>query len=156
HVFASTNRGERWELRGRAGHRLDGVIQQIVPDLRDAKRVLAGVWFRDAPNGGVFESVNGGRTWKAAGLEEEAVRAMAQSASDPKVWVAGTRRGVFRSEDDAKTWQRITPAEDAELMNVDSLAIDPSDAKAIYVGTYHLPWKTTDAGKTWNAISAGM
>jgi photosystem II stability/assembly factor-like uncharacterized protein len=156
HVFASGDRGEHWELRGRAGSRLDGVVQRIVPDGRNAKRLLAAVWFRNEAGGGVFESVDAGSTWKLAGLGDEAVRALEQSPSDAKVWIAGTRSGVFRSMDDARTWQRITRADDPELQNIDSLAFDPRDAQTIYVGTYHLPWKTTDGGKTWHSISEGM
>jgi photosystem II stability/assembly factor-like uncharacterized protein len=156
HIFASSDRGEHWALRGRAGGRLDGVVQRIVPDARDAKRLLAALWFREVAKGGVFESIDAGESWRLIGLGEEAVRALEQSASDPKVWVAGTRTGVFRSADDGRNWHRITQADDAELQNVDSLAIDPHDAHTIYVGTYHLPWKTTDGGKTWNSIGAGM
>src|SRR5262249_8361914 len=135
HVFASGDRGEHWELRGRAGDRLDGVVQRIVPDARNANRVLAALWFRENASGGVFESTDGARSWKLAGLQDEAVRALEQSASDPQVWFAGTRTGVFRSDDDAKSWQRITRADDPELQNVDSLAVDPRDSQTIYVGT---------------------
>jgi photosystem II stability/assembly factor-like uncharacterized protein len=156
HVFASDDRGEYWELRGRAGDRLDGVVQRIVPDARNRSRVLAAVWFRNSRNGGVFESTDGARSWKLVGLKDEAVRALEQSSSDPRTWVAGTRTGVFRSIDDARSWQRITRVDDPELANVDSMAVDPRDAQTIYVGTYHLPWKTTDGGKSWNLISAGM
>src|SRR5215471_4206347 len=156
HVFASADRGEHWELRGRAGDRLDGVVVRIVPDPRAASRLLAALWFRGSAGGGVFESKDGGRSWKLAGLGDQAVRALEQSLSEPKVWVAGTRTGVFRSVDDARSWQRITRADDLELQNVDSLAVDPRDSQTIYVGTYHLPWKTTDGGANWNAISAGM
>ena len=156
HIFASGDRGEHWALRGRAGGRLDGVVQRIVSDARDAKRLLAAVWFREVAKGGIFESVDAGKSWALIGLGGESVRALEQSASEPKVWVAGTRTGVFRSADDGQSWLRITQAGDAELQNVDSLAIDPRDARTIYVGTYHLPWKTTDGGKTWNSISVGM
>src|SRR5262245_44727662 len=156
HVFASSDRGEHWELRGRAGDRLDGVVQGIVPDARNSERMLAAMWFRDSAGGGIFESTDGARNWKLTGLRDEPVRALEQSLSDPEVWVAGTRTGVFRSDDDAGSWRRITRADDTELQNVDSLAVDPRDAQTIYVGTYHLPWKTTDGGKTWNSISTGM
>jgi len=156
HVFASRDRGGHWELRGRAGDRLDAVVQRIVVDSRNPNRMLAAVWFRDSRAGGVFESADGAKTWKLAGLGSEAVRALEQSASDAAVWMAGTRSGVFRSTDDAKSWQRITPVEDPELQNIDSLAIDPRDPQTVYVGTYHLPWKTTDGGKNWHSISAGM
>jgi photosystem II stability/assembly factor-like uncharacterized protein len=156
HVFRSVTRGQPWELRGRVGGRLDGVVQQIVPDAVDRNRVLAAVWFRGSPGGGVFESSDGGQDWRLAGLAEETVRTLEQSPSAPTVWLAGTRSGVFRSADNARSWQRITPANDPELQNVDSVAVDPEDPETIYVGTYHLPWKTTDGGKTWNAIGAGM
>lgn len=156
HVFASQDYGEHWELRGRAGERVDGVIQRLVTDTAHKERVLAAVWFRDAPGGGVFESVDGARHWKAAGLQGEVVRALEQSPSQPKVWVAGTRNGVFRSEDDARSWQKISPVNDPELQDIDSLAIDPRDVLTLYVGTYHLPWKTVDGGKTWHPIAEGM
>ena len=156
HVFRSVDRGEHWELRGRAGGRPDGVVQQIVPDAADHRRVLAAVWFRSSAGGGVFESPDGGQHWRLAGLTGEAVRTLEQSPSKPSVWLAGTRSGVFRSTDDARSWQRITPANDPELQNVDSLAVDPEDPETIYVGTYHLPWKTVDGGKTWNSIGSGM
>ena len=158
HIFASADRGEHWALRGRAGARLDGVVQRLVVDNRDSGRVLAAVWFQDpsAGGGGVFESLDGARHWKLAGLSGEAVRALEHSESLPNIWVAGTRSGVFRSTDNALTWQRITPADDRELQNVDSLAVDPGDPQIVYVGTYHLPWKTADGGKTWSSIASGM
>lgn len=156
HVFASADRGEQWELRGRAGGRPDGVVCRIVPDQRNAQRLVAAVWFRNAAGGGVFESLDGARTWNLAAFGDEAVRALEQSPSDSKIWIAGTRSGVFRSTDDAKSWQRITRANDPELQNIDSLAFDPHDPQTIFVGTYHLPWKTIDGGKTWNSISEGM
>jgi photosystem II stability/assembly factor-like uncharacterized protein len=157
HIFGSSNRGERWELRGRVSSRLDGVVQRIVADRGKRDRLLAAVWFQGATQGGaLFESLDGGRHWSAAGLSGEAVRALEHSESDPRVWVAGTRSGVFRSVDDARSWQRISRADDPELQNIDSLAIDPTNPEIIYVGTYHLPWKTPDGGKTWSSIASGM
>jgi len=157
HIFGSSNRGERWELRGRVSGRLDGVVQRIVADGAKRDRLLAAVWFQGATEGGaLFESLDGGWHWSAAGLPGEAVRALQHSESDPRVWVAGTRSGVFRSVDDARSWQRVTRADDPELQNIDSLAIDPTNPEIIYVGTYHLPWKTLDGGKTWSSIASGM
>ena len=70
--------------------------------------------------------------------------------------VAGALDGVFRSRDAGKTWEMITPANDPELRNFDSLAIDPRDPEIIYAGTFHLPWKTVDGGRDWAAIHEGM
>jgi len=148
HVFAFAARGSHWELRGRAGGRLDGVVQSLIVDPGDPNRLYAGIWYLDpSAGGGVFQTSDGGRTWQPAGLAGEAVRALRQSATDPRILVAGTRNGVFRTIDRGSHWQRISPAENIELRNVDSVAIDPKNPSVIYSGTYHLPWKRpTPAG----------
>jgi photosystem II stability/assembly factor-like uncharacterized protein len=162
HVFASDDGGEHWELRGRAGLRLDSVVTAILVDPRDARALYASTWTRDpAAGGGVFRSGDGGRTWAAAGLAGQAVRAlaMARPAADAAAnvtLVAGTLDGVYRTRDSGKTWARISPEGDPELSNLDSIAIDPANADVIYVGTFHLPWKTTDGGLHWAPIHSGM
>lgn len=157
HVFASQDAGRHWELRGRAGTRFDAVVQQLLVDTHNSQRLFAAVWFQDpAAGGGVFRSEDAGHTWTLSGLRGEAVRALEQSTSQPGVLIAGTRSGVFRSPDAGENWERISPAGDTEIRNIDSLAVDPRDPRVIYAGTYHLPWKTLDAGKTWTPASAGL
>ena len=157
HVFASEDGANTWEPRGRVGTRTDAVVTRLVVDARDKKRVFAAVWYQ-APGagGGVFQSEDEGRSWRLAGLEDEAVRALEIAPSQPAVLIAGTRSGVFRSRDGGTKWERISPPGDAELRNVDSLAIDPENPEIIYAGTYHLPWKTTDGGATWKPIPSGL
>jgi photosystem II stability/assembly factor-like uncharacterized protein len=157
HVFFSGDGAESWELRGRVGTRVDGVVTSLVADPHAGSRVYAAVWYQAAgAGGGVFRSDDGGRTWSLLGLPNEAVRALEMASANPEVLIAGTRSGVFRSRDAGKNWERISPEGDAELRNVDSLAIDPANADLIYVGTYHLPWKTQDGGKSWTPVAAGM
>ena len=157
HIFASEDRGGRWELRGRVGSRTDAVIAGLAADPHAPGKVFAAAWFREAgAGGGVFRSGDGGRTWQPSGLQGEAVRALEFSASQPETIVAGTRSGVFRSPDTGTTWERLSPPGDPELRNVDSIAVDPAQPDLIYAGTYHLPWKTTDGGKTWKSIAAGL
>lgn len=157
HIFASEDRGAHWELRGRAGTRTDAIVAEIAPDPREPRRVFAAVWFREAgAGGGVFRSDDGGTSWRPSGLQGEAVRALEFAPSQPETLVAGTRSGVFRSTDAGQTWERISPVNDPELRNVDSIAMDPGAPAVIYAGTYHLPWKTTDGGKTWRPVAAGL
>jgi photosystem II stability/assembly factor-like uncharacterized protein len=157
HIFGSDDSGANWALLGRVSTRLDAVITAIVVDPQNSDVLFASAWTRDqAAGGGVFRSDDSGRTWRDAGLAGQAVRALAISASDPNVLVAGTLDGIYRLDDASKSWERISPAGDEELRNLDSLAIDPRNPLTIYAGTFHLPWKTTDGGRTWRAIHDGM
>jgi photosystem II stability/assembly factor-like uncharacterized protein len=157
HVFAREGPSSSWELRGRIGRRTDAVVSRLLVDPSQDSAVFAAVWNQQpGSGGGVFHSDDAGKTWTLLGLQEEAVRALEISPSQPKVIIAGTRSGVFRSTDAGTNWERISPAGDAELRNLDSLAIDPRDENIIYAGTYHLPWKTTDGGKTWRPVINGL
>jgi len=157
HIFSSEDTGGHWILLGRASSRTDAVITAIVVDPRDGNLLYASSWARDsATGGGAFRSADGGRTWIAAGLAGQAVRALVMAPSDSSILVAGTLDGVYRSLDASKTWERISPEQHAELRNIDSLAVDPRFPQTIFVGTFHLPWKTSDGGRTWLPIHAGM
>ena len=156
HVFASTDEGGHWQLLSRIGTGQDDVITHIVVDRRDSKRLYASTWALYSGGGGVYRSDDGGRTWNIIGLAHETVRALAQSANNPKLLLAGSLTGVYRSQDEGATWERITPQGHADLRNFDSVAFDPKDDNVIYAGTYHLPWKTSNGGKDWFPIIKGM
>ena len=105
HILGSEDSGAHWTLLGRASSRLDAVITAIVVDPRDGNTLFTSSWTRDAAaGGGVYRSVDGGRTWSAAGLAGQAVRALAMAPSDPNMLVAGTLDGISR--DAGKTWQQ--------------------------------------------------
>ncbi len=156
HVFSSTDEGQHWNLLSRIGAGQDDVITHIIVDPRDSNRLYASTWTLYSGGGGVYRSDDTGRTWKLIGLPKETVRALAQSPTNPKLFVAGSLTGVYRSLDDGNTWERITPANHQDLRNFDSVAFDPKDENIIYAGTYHLPWKTVDGGKNWSPVVKGM
>ena len=158
HVFGSEDGGRRWQLLGLAGAAHNAIVTAILVDPRDSDVLLASIWTREkqGEGGGIYRSTDRGRSWHPAGLVGHAVRAFVAAPSDPDTLVAGALDGVFRSRDAGKTWEMITPANDPELRNFDSLAIDPQDPEIIYAGTFHLPWKTVDGGRDWAAIHEGM
>ena len=156
HVFTSSDEGAHWQLLSRIGTGQDDVITHIIVDSRDSKRLFASTWSLYTGGGGVYRSNDTGRTWQNIGLAHETVRALAQSPTHPKTWLAASLTGVYRSTDEGANWERITPAKHDDLKNFDSVAFDPRDDNVIYAGTYHLPWKTTDGGKNWSPISKGM
>ena len=156
-VYESRNSGKEWERLARVGKRDDLVLDNIVVDADDSKHLLVGAWVLGSADGGLYVSHDGGLTWSSnAGMRGESIRSLAMSTAEPKVLVAGTLKGVYRSEDRGVSWKLISPAGSRELHEVESIAIDPTDSKIIYAGTWHLPWKTSDGGAHWQNIKQGV
>jgi photosystem II stability/assembly factor-like uncharacterized protein len=156
-VYESHNGGENWIRLSEIAKRNDLVIDHILPDARFPQRLVVGAWIADHPDGGIFISEDGGKSWTdVVQMHGQSVLALARSPSDPNMIVAGTLQGVFRSSDNGIHWSQISPVGSTEIHEIESLAIDPKDPQVIYAGTWHLPWKTTDGGAHWVSIKRGI
>src|SRR2546426_7535270 len=125
---------------------------------------------------GVYKSTDGGKTWKHIGLED--TRQISRIRVHPKnpdivyvaaqghVWGPNEQRGVFRSKDGGKIWEKILYRSDKA--GACDLIIDPTNPNNIYAGfweVYRKPWtlgsggpgsgilKSTDGGDTWTEIT---
>ncbi|HEV2619121.1 MAG TPA: hypothetical protein VGU23_04195 [Acidobacteriaceae bacterium] len=159
-IFQSRDGGKTWQRLSRVDDRDDLVIDNILVDSENPRRLIIGAWVLSDlshPDGGLYISEDGGKTWVSQpDMRGQSIRALAAAPSDRKIFVAGSIEGVFRSTDSGAHWQRISPKDNAEIHEIESLAIDPSDPNVIYAGTWHLPWKTTDGGATWTSIKEGI
>lgn len=156
-IYDSQDGGSSWKRLARVGKRDDLVLDHIQVDRSDPKHLLAGVWVLGQTGGGLYQSRDEGRSWsEVADLKGQSIRSLAGAASDPKIFVAGTLDGVYRTIDGGEHWKLISPEGSKEIHEVESVAIDPKDPRVIYAGTWHLPWKTSDGGEHWNNIKDGV
>src|SRR5579859_1117834 len=156
-IYQSLDGGKTWVRYVRIGKGNDYVVDHILFDPQQFGVIYVAAWTLEREGGSVFKSTDDGHTWEPLkAMEGKSIRAIAISASNPKVLVAGALDGVFRSRNGGETWERVSPDASTEIKNVESIAIDPTDPDILYAGTWHLPWKTTDGGKTWHNIKNGV
>lgn len=125
---------------------------------------------------GVYKSTDAGRTWKLMGLEKTG--RISRVVIDPKnpdiVLVAALghaygpqpERGVFRTTDGGKTWERVLFTD--EHSGCAHLEMDPNNPKVLFAGMWPLEihtwgresggpgsglFKSTDGGVTWKRLS---
>ncbi|HSP15242.1 MAG TPA: glycosyl hydrolase [Thermoanaerobaculia bacterium] len=129
-----------------------------------------------SPGGGLWKSTDAGKSWTKIGLEDsqQIARIRVHPSNPDLVYVAALghafgpndMRGVYRSKDGGKSWERIL------FVNRDSgavdLMMDPSNARILYASTWRFRrgpsffesggegsalWKSTDGGDTWKELS---
>lgn len=155
-LLRSDNAGESWRLLPFPPG-APGVFNSLIIDPTGPGHFYAGLDAGDSGDSGVYESKDGGETWRALpGIRGRRIESLAMSPSDSRVLSAGTSQGVYFSADGGESWQRISRENDPEMHDITALAFDPADSKIIYAGTPHLPWKTVDGGASWRSIHDGL
>jgi len=99
-LYETTDGGKGWNRIG--GTLPDQMIMAMVLD-----RTRKGVLYL-AGRDGVHRSEDGGTTWKTLnkGLATTNIRSIAQSATDPSLFYAGTNgSGLYRSKDAGELWE---------------------------------------------------
>jgi hypothetical protein len=142
-VYRSSNGGLRWSTsnRGMIAETDENAmalgVNALAVDPGSPGRLLA------ATARGLYESRDGAGHWIRLGLPEPFVlSALVRS----KTIYAGTNRGLFRSLDDGRDWEKIAPHE------VRAIAIDPIRPDIVYIGTGSGLFRSDDGGKEWRLI----
>jgi len=179
-IFKSEDGGNTWhraDSRDWHGQR----FVSLALDPRNPQRLFVGVAYgrdrqRHTLRGGVWRSLDAGRTWTKVGDIPERPR-IALAPSDPRIIYVGERDyssvgrgGVWRSDDGGDTWHLLAERLDAGFGNlkrtyIGALAVDPRDANVAYAASvdegYDLSsgkgvFVTHDGGKTWRPMNEGL
>ena len=128
---------------------------------------------------GVYRSDDAGDTWKHLGLKKtERIKRIVVDPNDPDVacvcalgkeWGPNPERGVFKTTDGGKSWDKILYVD--EDTGCADLAMENDNPRIMYAGMWTFrrkPWrfddggkntaiyKTTDGGATWKKIMKGL
>lgn len=128
---------------------------------------------------GVYKTLDGGKSWKNMGLKNS--RQIGMIAIDPRntnvvyvaaegsVWGPGPERGLYKTTDGGKTWNKVLNI--SENTGVNNVIIDPRNPDILYAtseqrrrhdftkiggGPESGIWKSTDAGANWEKLSSGL
>src|SRR6516225_9535323 len=111
-LYLSGDGGGSWTRLVHLGSAAEMVLDHIVIDPANPRNIFIAAWNAQDPNndGDLYRSKDGGRTWDLlADMHGQSIRALAMSASDSRILVAGVLDGVFRSGDGGDNWERISP-----------------------------------------------
>ena len=128
---------------------------------------------------GVYKSTDGGKTWKNQGLKNtyQIARVRVNPKNPDVVFVAALghvfgsnpERGIFRSKDGGKTWEKVLSVSDKT--GASDLCMDPSNPRILYAAfwqVYRKPWtlesggpeggiwRSSDGGDTWKKLAGGL
>jgi len=128
---------------------------------------------------GIYKSTDAGQTWEWMGLRDTGqISTVRVNPTNPDLvyvaalgnpFVPNPDRGVFRSKDGGKTWQKVLYLSDD--LGAADLELQPGNPNVIFACMWHgqrKPWtiisgaleggiyKSTDGGDTWNKLAGGL
>ena len=128
---------------------------------------------------GVYRSDDGGETFRHVGLvETRHIGKVLIHPRDPEVayvaalgnlWRGNEERGVYRTQDGGRTWERVLYVD--EFTGAVDLVMDPQDPKILYAATYQRlrrTWglngggpgsgihRSVNGGDTWRELTNGI
>ena len=128
---------------------------------------------------GVYKSTDAGKTWTHLGLADtqqiSRVRVHPRNpdlvyvAAQGHVWGSNAERGVFRSKDGGKTWEKVLFV--SNKTGASDLAMDSANPRILYAAFWQVNrkpwalesggseggiWRSADGGDTWKKLEGGL
>jgi photosystem II stability/assembly factor-like uncharacterized protein len=181
-VWKTTNNGVTFEPVFDAQPRLSIGAVAVAPSNSKVVWVGTGEAYcaRSSSSGdGIYKSTDAGRTWTNVGLRDtHHIARLAVHPGDPDtvyvaamghLFTANAERGVFKTSDGGKTWQKVLYVN--EKIGAIDIVMVKSRPDTLYAAMYdkvRLPWhyelggpesaiyKTTNGGRTWERLGGGL
>jgi photosystem II stability/assembly factor-like uncharacterized protein len=180
-IFKTTDGGVNWEPVSDGQPFGTGTVGALAVSQSDPNVVYAGmgescIRGNFSHGDGVYKSVDAGKTWRRAGLEDSRIigRILVHPKNPDLVYVAALghaagpneQRGVFRSKDGGKTWERVLFK--SNKAGAVDLSMDATNPNVLYAAIWEVKrtpyslesggpdsglYKSTDGGDTWTEIS---
>lgn len=178
-VWRTTDGGQTWENISDAY--FGGSIGVVAVSEADPNVIYVGQGEKTVRGNvssgfGLWKSTDAGETWQFIGLKNTRhIGRIRIHPSNPDIvyvaamgdlWKSSAERGVYKSVDGGKNWEKILFAnEDAGAVD---LILEPGNPRVIYASTWNVRrtpysfssggpgsdlWKSTDEGKTWIKLS---
>ena len=101
---------------------------------------------------GVMKSIDGGTTWTPTGLtwtvaQNRTIRRLVMHPTDPKILMAATSAGLFRTDDGGVSWKQILPASTYDV------EFQQNNGAIVYATTNQV-LKSTNAGASFAPLTA--
>ncbi|MGH8403658.1 MAG: WD40/YVTN/BNR-like repeat-containing protein, partial [Gammaproteobacteria bacterium] len=128
---------------------------------------------------GVYYSPDAGKTWVLKGLKDAGqIAAIVIDPKNPDIvfvaalgdpWGLNPERGVFRTADGGKTWQKVLYVDDST--GASSVVMEPDNPQVLFAGMWSARrtpwtmingsatggvWRSTDSGGTWKKLTQGL
>ncbi|SKA41777.1 hypothetical protein SAMN02745126_06525 [Enhydrobacter aerosaccus] len=158
-ILRSVDDGATWHRLGlKEAIEFDGVVRSVVVHPQDPSIVLAGA------DGGLCISKDGGAHFSLidSPMNGQTVWSIAIDPANPSYIYAGTgapsRAALFRSKDDGKSWERLSPeipefCQGVNRPRILTICIDPVDTAQVWFGVEEGgAWRSFDHGDSWTRI----
>ena len=182
-VFKSTNQGTSWSP---IFDRVDAMMSIGAIAVAPSNPSIVWAGTGEANNrqssswgDGVYKSIDAGQSWQPAGLRDTrhlgrivahpANADVAYVAAVGHLWGSNAERGVFKTIDGGRTWQKVLYVD--EHTGATDLVMDPRDPQTLFAATYQRQrkawgfngggpgsaiYRTRDGGATWTKLASGL
>ena len=184
-VWITENEGTSWEPvfdREASASIGDIALDPSNPDILWVGTGEANIFRSSQSGSGIYKTTDKGKTWSFMGLENSLTisRIIVHPQNSDVVWVAASgnewtpnkERGVYKTTDGGKTWEKILYVN--ELTGANDLVIHPANPDILYATTWQRIrkkwndprnepgyngsgiWKTTNGGEDWSPVNNGL